>query len=79
MIEIEHGNVLAFDQSLPHGYITNKESHAHWSLNCRFKGLHTPYWDKRLGEYFMPITTKSCTKIGLSYKHPTEWIGNKKE
>ena len=27
-------------------------------LNCRFKGLNTPYWDKKLGEYFMPITVK---------------------
>ena len=73
-IEINYGQILAFDQSLPHGYCLNKEISSHWSLNCRFKGLHTPYWDKRLGEYFMPITTKTCTRIGMGYEHPEKWI-----
>lgn len=73
-IEIKYGEVLAFDQSLPHGYELNTENNTHWSLNCRFKGLHTPYWDKKLGEYFMPITAKSCTKLGMDYKHPEEWL-----
>ncbi len=72
-IEIKYGEVLTFDQSLPHGFITNRENRTHWSLNCRFKGLHTPYWDKKLGEYFIPITARSCTRIGLDYKHPTYW------
>ena len=40
-IEIKYGDILAFDQSLPHGYALNSESNTHWSLNCRFKGLHT--------------------------------------
>lgn len=73
-IEIEYGNILAFDQSLPHGYSTNQESSTHWSLNCRFKGLHTPYWDKKLGEYFMPINVKTCTRIGVSYREPENWL-----
>lgn len=73
-IEINYGDVLAFDQSLPHGFCLNGEAKTHWSLNCRFKGLHTPYWDKKLGEYFMPINVKSCTRIGMSYKHPREWL-----
>ena len=62
-IPIEYGKVLAFDQSLPHGFSINKESSTHWSMNCRFKGLHTPYWDKKLGEYFMPLLLK--TVLGL--------------
>ena len=45
-IPVRYGEVLAFDQSLPHGYSLNEEKATHWSLNCRFKGLHTPYWDK---------------------------------
>ena len=45
-IDIKFGKILAFDQSLPHGYCLNNEDQTHWSLNCRFKGLHTPYWDK---------------------------------
>ena len=72
-IPIEYGKVLAFDQSLPHGYSLNIEKHSHWSMNCRFKGLHTPYWDKKLGEYFMPITVKNCTRLGMNYTHPQSW------
>lgn len=73
-IPIEYGKVLAFDQSLPHGYSLNEEALSHWSMNCRFKGLHSPYWDKKLGEYFMPITVKSSTRIGIGYTHPENWI-----
>ena len=72
-IPIEYGQILAFDQSLPHGYSLNEEQNTHWSVNCRFKGLHTPYWDKKLGEYFMPITVKNCTRLGMNYKHPDNW------
>ena len=73
-IPIKYGEILAFDQSLPHGYSINIEENSHWSMNCRFKGLHTPYWDKKLGEYFMPITVKNCTRLGMNYKHPENWI-----
>ena len=69
MIPINYGQILAFDQSLPHGYSLNEEDY-HWSINCRFKGLHTPYWDKKLGEYFMPITVKNCTRVGMDYIQP---------
>ena len=72
-IPIKYGEILAFDQSLPHGYSLNIEEYSHWSMNCRFKGLHTPYWDKKLGEYFMPITVKNCTRLGMNYKHPEDW------
>ena len=73
-ISIDYGEILAFDQSLPHGYSLNEENKTHWSINCRFKGLHTPYWDKKLGEYFMPITVKNCTRLGMDYAHPESWI-----
>ena len=73
-IPIQYGKILAFDQSLPHGYSLNTERYSLWSMNCRFKGLYTPYWDKKLGEYFMPITVKSSSRLGLSYKHPENWI-----
>ena len=73
-IPIKYGEILAFDQSLPHGFALNEEDLTHWSFNCRFKGLHTPYWDKKLGEYFIPITVKTSTRIGMHYKHPKEWI-----
>lgn len=73
-IPVKYGQVLAFDQSLPHGYSLNEENITHWSMNCRFKGLHTPYWDKKLGEYFMPITAKSSTRLGMRYEHPVRWV-----
>ena len=73
-IPIQYGKILAFDQSLPHGYSLNKEKCSHWSMNCRFKGLPTPYCDQKLGEYFMPITVRSSTRIGMDYEHPNNWI-----
>ena len=73
-IPIKYGQILAFDQSLPHGFSINEEDVSHWSMNCRFKGLHTPYWDKKLGEYFMPITVKNCTRLGMRYQHPVNWV-----
>ena len=73
-IDIKFGDILAFDQSLPHGFTTNQENDTHWSLNCRFKSIYSPYWDKKLGEYYMPITIKSCTRLGIDYKHPSKWL-----
>ena len=72
-VPIKYGQILAFDQSLPHGYSLNEECFTHWTMNCRFKGLHTPYWDKKLGEYFMPITVRSSTRLGMDYVHPKQW------
>ena len=34
------------------GNIVNKENETRWSLNCRFKGIFTPYNDKKIGEFF---------------------------
>ena len=39
-------------------------------MNCRFKSMFSPYGDKKIGEFFLPITTRSMTKIGLKYKSP---------
>ena len=50
-IEINYGQTLIFNQNLPHGNIVNEESHSRWSFNCRFKGVFTPYADKRIGEF----------------------------
>ena len=45
-IKINYGQVLIFNQCLPHGNIVNREKETRWSLNCRFKGVFTPYNDK---------------------------------
>jgi sporadic carbohydrate cluster 2OG-Fe(II) oxygenase len=70
-IEIKAGEVLIFNQNLPHGNRINDEAETRWSLNCRFKGVFTPYGDKKLGEFFEPITLKPASRVGMSYRLPT--------
>jgi sporadic carbohydrate cluster 2OG-Fe(II) oxygenase len=69
-IEIDYGQFLIFNQNLPHGNRVNEESSTRWSANCRFKGVFTPYADKKLGEFFEPITLRPASRIGLSYELP---------
>lgn len=69
-LKVKYGQIVIFDHSLPHGNITNKEDETRWSMNCRFKGLFTPYKDKRIGEYYEPITIKPATRRGINYKYP---------
>lgn len=69
-VKINYGQVMIFNQSLPHGNIVNQTYETRWSMNCRFKSLFSPYGDKGIGEFFEPITTKPITKIGLKYKYP---------
>jgi len=69
-IEIDYGNILIFNNSLPHGNRVNKESETRWSMNCRFKSIFTPYWDKKLGSFFEPITLRAASINGMNYKLP---------
>jgi len=69
-LNVKYGQVVIFDHSLPHGNIVNKERETRWSMNCRFKSIFTPYADKRIGEYYEPITLKAASKKGISYKLP---------
>ena len=61
-LKVNYGEILIFDQSLPHGNVVNREKETRWSMNIRFKGLFTPYGDKKLGEFFEPITLKPISK-----------------
>ncbi len=70
-IEISHGQVLIFNQNLPHGNRVNEESETRWSMNCRFKGVFTPYGDKKLGEFFEPITLRPASRLGIDYRFPS--------
>jgi sporadic carbohydrate cluster 2OG-Fe(II) oxygenase len=67
-IDAAFGEVVLFDQSLPHGNRVNGESTTRWSLNCRFTGLFTPYGDKGLGDFFTPITMRAVTRSALGYQ-----------
>ncbi len=69
-IDIKYGQFLIFNQTLPHGNLVNLENQTRWSLNCRFKSLFSPYKDKKIGEFFLPITTRPMTKIGFNFKYP---------
>ena len=71
-IKINYGNFLIFNQNLPHGNVINKTNETRVSLNCRFKGLFTPYAQKKLGSFFSPITIRPASRIGLKYKFPGE-------
>jgi len=39
-------------------------------MNCRFKSLFSPYKDKKIGEFFEPITLRPVTKVSMNYKLP---------
>jgi sporadic carbohydrate cluster 2OG-Fe(II) oxygenase len=69
-INIKLGQILIFNQSLPHGNIANREKETRWSLNCRFKNIFTPYGDKKIGEFFEPITLRKISEIGMDYNLP---------
>lgn len=69
-IDIKYGEVLLFAQTLMHGNRVNREPETRWSMNCRFKSLFSPYADKRLGDFFEPITIRPATRIGMAYRLP---------
>jgi sporadic carbohydrate cluster 2OG-Fe(II) oxygenase len=69
-LKVNYGQFLIFNQSLPHGNVVNKEKQTRWSMNCRFKTIFSPYEDKKIGEFFLPITTRAITEVGMNYKSP---------
>ncbi len=69
-IEISYGQVIVFNHNLMHGNRINREAETRWSMNCRFKSLFSPYADKRLGEFFEPITIRAATRVGMNHKLP---------
>ena len=69
-IKISYGQVLLFNQNLPHGNRVNQECETRWSMNCRFKTVFSPYHDKKIGEYFEPITLRPASWLGMQYKYP---------
>lgn len=69
-IDCAYGEALIFTQNIMHGNRVNEESQTRWSSNCRFKSALSPYADKKLGEFFTPITLRPATRLGLRYKLP---------
>lgn len=69
-LKVSYGEVLLFTQNLMHGNRVNREPETRWSMNCRFKSVFSPYADKKLGEFFEPITLRPATRLGLDYELP---------
>lgn len=72
-LDVPYGNVLVFSTNYLHGGVVNREPEARWSMNCRLTGLFTPYRgaEKKLGSFYLPITTRPVTKIGIDYREPS--------
>lgn len=69
-LEVPYGRVLIFNQNLPHGNHINDELETRWSMNCRFKSVFSPYGDKKLGEFFEPISLRAASRLGMKFKFP---------
>ena len=69
-LQVRYGEVLVFNQALPHGNRVNVEPETRWSMNCRFKSVFTPYGDKKIGEFFEPITLRAASRTGMAYRLP---------
>lgn len=69
-LEVPFGSALLFSQTLMHGNRVNQSNETRWSINCRFKSILSPYADKKLGEFFEPITLRPATSMGMNYKLP---------
>jgi len=69
-LEVPYGHVLLFTHTIMHGNRMNREPTARWSMNVRFKSLFTPYSDKKLGDFFTPITLRPASRIGMQYRLP---------
>lgn len=64
-LNVNYGEAILFNPALPHGARKNLEKETRFSINCRFKGIFTPYGDKKIGEYFEPITLKPMSRLGF--------------
>ncbi len=69
-LDVPYGKVLLFSQTLMHGNRINREADTRWSMNCRFKSAFSPYADKKLGEFFQPITLKPASRMAMAYDLP---------
>ena len=72
-LDVPYGHVVIFSPNFLHGNVLNTESSTRWSLNCRVKGLFTPYAspEKGLGSFYLPITTRPLTRLGVAYRVPS--------
>jgi sporadic carbohydrate cluster 2OG-Fe(II) oxygenase len=72
-LNVPYGKVLIFSPNYLHGNVVNHVPTTRWTLNTRFTGLFTPYtsYEKKLGSYYLPITVRAVTRVGMGYEHPS--------
>jgi sporadic carbohydrate cluster 2OG-Fe(II) oxygenase len=72
-LTVPYGKVLIFNSNCLHGNVVNETETTRWSMNCRFTGLFTPYvsYEKGLGSFYVPITMRAASRIGISYSQPS--------
>jgi len=69
-LNVKYGELIIFNQCLPHGNVINATNQTRWSMNCRFKSVYSPYLDKKIGEFFEPISLKAVSKAAIKYNFP---------
>ncbi len=72
-LELKYGEALIFTPTCLHGNVVNTTNETRISFNCRYKNLYSPYCEneeneKKLGAFYIPITPKAATIIGLKNK-----------
>jgi sporadic carbohydrate cluster 2OG-Fe(II) oxygenase len=75
-LDVPYGKVLIFSPNCLHGNTVNGEQDTRWSFNCRFAPLLGPLFseEKALGSFYLPITVRAATRIGLDYQHPSGFV-----
>lgn len=76
-VPVPYGHVLIFSPNLLHGNVVNEAGTTRWSMNTRFTGLFTPYFsdEKSLGGFYLPITTRPVSRVGMAYEIPEGFKG----
>lgn len=71
-LDVRYGQAVVFSPNLLHGNVVNRTTETRWSINCRLKGLFTPYGapDRSLGPFFKPITTRVVSRVGMNFQLP---------
>lgn len=67
-MDVKYGEMLLFSQNIFHGNTVNETNETRWSMNCRFKSVLSPFKDKMVGEFFVPISIKPATRLGYEYQ-----------
>jgi sporadic carbohydrate cluster 2OG-Fe(II) oxygenase len=69
-LTVPQGHGVIFSHTILHGNRINVTNETRWTFNFRFKSLMSPYFQKDIGESFIPFQVKPVTRIGLEYVRP---------